>query len=153
MNLEVTLRTVDDLVNFGAKIGGLLLGGETLELIGDIGAGKTTLTKGLARGLQIEDEIQSPTFTISRNYEAPNGLRLAHYDFYRLQDAGIMKMELSEAMCDPQTITVIEWSGVVNDVLPGDVLQITIQTQTDNSRKLILKSSGDKSRRILEELQ
>ena len=80
MNLEVTIRTVDDLVNFGAKIGGLLLGSETLELIGDIGAGKTTLTKGLARGLQIEDEIQSPTFTISRNYEAPNGLRLAHYD-------------------------------------------------------------------------
>lgn len=65
MNLEVTLRTVDDLVNFGTKIGGLLHGGETLELVGDIGAGKTTLTKGLALGLQIDDEVQSPTFTIS----------------------------------------------------------------------------------------
>ena len=76
-----------------------------------------------------------------------------HTMIYRLQDAGIMKMELSEAMCDPQTITVIEWSDVVNDVLPADVLQIIIQTQTDNSRKLILKSSGDKSRRIMEGLQ
>ena len=147
------MQTADDLIQFGAKLGGLLHGGETLELVGDIGAGKTTLTKGLARGLQIDDEVQSPTFTISRNYEAADGLRLAHYDFYRLPDAGIMKMELSEAMCDPQTITVIEWSDVVNDVLPADVLQIIIQTQTDNSRKLILKSSGDKSHRILEELQ
>ena len=108
MILEVSLQTADDLIQFGAKLGCLLHGGETLELIGDIGAGKTTLTKGLARGLQIDDEVQSPTFTISRNYEAADGLRLAHYDFYRLPDAGIMKMELDEAIHDSHTITVIE---------------------------------------------
>ena len=100
MTLEVILQSAEDLVNFGWRIGSLLQGGETLELIGDIGAGKTTLTKGLARGLHIEDEVQSPTFTISRNYEAADGLRLAHYDFYRLPDAGIMKMELDEAIHD-----------------------------------------------------
>ena len=153
MILEVSLQTADDLVQFGAKLGGLLHGGETLELVGDIGAGKTTLTKGLARGLQIDDEVQSPTFTISRNYDAADGLRLAHYDFYRLPDAGIMKMELDEAIHDSHTITVIEWSDVVNNVLPTDVLQIVIQVQPDDSRQLTLKSSGEKSRRIVAKLR
>ena len=153
MTSEIIVQTAEELIELGVTLGSLLRGGETIELVGDIGAGKTTLTKGLARGMGIAEEVQSPTFTLSRVYDAPNGRRLAHYDFYRLQDAGIMKMELSEAMCDPQTITVIEWSDVVNDVLPADVLQIIIQTQTDNSRKLILKSSGDKSRRIMEGLQ
>ena len=142
MILEVSLQTADDLIQFGAKLGGLLHGGETLAL-----------TKGLARGLQIDDEVQSPTFTISRNYEAADGLRLAHYDFYRLPDAGIMKMELDEAIHDSHTITVIEWSDVVNNVLPTDVLQIVIQVQPDDSRKLTLKSSGEKSYRIVEKLR
>ena len=152
MILEVSLQTADDLIQFGAKLGGLLHRGETLELVGYIGAGKTTLTKGLARGLQIDDEVQSPTFTISRNYEAADGLRLAHYDFYRLPDAG-MKMELDEAIHDSHTITVIEWSDVVNNVLPTDVLQIVIQVQPDDSRKLTLKSRGEKSRQIVEKLR
>lgn len=150
---EISLQTSEDLVQFGQKIGKLLRGGEILELIGDIGAGKTTLTKGLARGLEIDEEVQSPTFTISRNYDAANGLRLAHYDFYRLQDAGIMKMELDEAMRDPQTIVVIEWSGAVSDVLPADVLQVAIETLADESRRLTLKFGGEKSRRIVEELR
>lgn len=153
MTLEVILQSAEDLVNFGWRIGSLLQGGETLELIGDIGAGKTTLTKGLALGLQIDDEVQSPTFTISRNYEAADGLRLAHYDFYRLPDAGIMKMELDEAIHDSHTITVIEWSDVVNNVLPTDVLQIVIQVQPDDSRQLTFKSGGEKSRRIVEKLR
>ena len=64
-----------------------------------------------------------------------------------------MKMELDEAIHDSHTITVIEWSDVVNNVLPTDVLQIVIQVQPDDSRKLTLKSSGEKSRRIVEKLR
>ena len=153
MTNKITVQTAAELIELGEKLGALLGGGEVIELAGDIGAGKTTLTKGLARGLQIDDEVQSPTFTISRNYEAADGLRLAHYDFYRLPDAGIMKMELDEAIHDSHTITVIEWSDVVNNVLPTDVLQIVIQVQPDDSRKLTLKSSGEKSYRIVEKLR
>ena len=79
--------------------------------------------------MKITDDVQSPTFTISRNYDAPSGLRLAHYDFYRLRDAGIMKMELDEAMHDPGIVTVIEWSDIVSDVLPADALRIAIAVQ------------------------
>lgn len=153
MIIEVQLRTATELMEFGERIGRLLRGGEILELVGDVGAGKTTLTKGIARGLQIDDEVQSPTFTISRSYDTPSGLRLAHYDFYRLHDAGIMKMELDEALHDLQTITVLEWSGIVDDVLPSDVLRVTIQTQPDDSRKLLLQSGGECSDTIVEGLR
>lgn len=139
------------MIKLGEKLGALLSGGEVIELAGDIGAGKTTFTKGVARGMKITDDVQSPTFTIGRNYDAPGGLRLAHYDFYRLRDAGIMKMELDEAMHDPGTVTVIEWSGIVNDVLPADALRIAIAVQPDDSRLVAFEGSG-KTQRLIKEL-
>ena len=91
----------------GVKIGRLLQGGELIDLIGDVGAGKTTLTKGIALGLGITEEVQSPSFTISRTYEARNNLTLVHYDFYRLDDPGIMKDTLKETLDDDNCINVI----------------------------------------------
>ena len=98
----------------GEAIGWSVSGGEVLELVGDIGAGKTTLTKGIARALGINEPVQSPTFTISRVYDSPKGLRLAHYDFYRLSEAGIMGDEIREAM-DDDSVVVVEWAGAVDD--------------------------------------
>ena len=92
---------------FGRTIGAALRGGEVLELIGDVGTGKTTLTKGLAEGLAISEPVQSPTFTISRVYAARDGLHLHHYDFYRLGEAGIMAEDVNEVMHDPAAVTVI----------------------------------------------
>lgn len=123
------------------KLGAGLRGGETIELIGDVGAGKTTFVKGLARGLQIEDDVQSPSFTISRVYDTRDNLRLAHYDFYRLSDAGIMKDELSEMMQDPETITVIEWADIVEGVLPLDRLTIRFEAPTESQRTLTLSGN------------
>ena len=135
----------------GAQIGTLCRGGEVIELDGDIGAGKTTFTKGLARSMGVTDDVQSPTFTISRVYDAPSGLRLAHYDFYRLTNAGVMSMELTEAMADAQTVTVVEWAAVVSDVLPDDVLRITIASTVDEgSRTVDLTASGERGRRLIE---
>lgn len=151
MTNKITVQTAAELIELGEKLGALLGGGEVIELAGDIGAGKTTFTKGVARGMKIIDDVQSPTFTISRNYDAPSGLRLAHYDFYRLRDAGIMKMELDEAMHDPGTVTVIEWSGIVNDVLPADALRIAIAVQPDDSRLVAFEGSG-KTQRLIKEL-
>lgn len=151
MTNKITVQTAAELIELGEKLGALLGGGEVIELAGDIGAGKTTFTKGVARGMKITDDVQSPTFTISRNYDAPSGLRLAHYDFYRLRDAGIMKMELDEAMHDPGTVTVIEWSGIVNDVLPADALRIAIAVHPDDSR-LVTFEGGGKTQRLIKEL-
>lgn len=136
----------------GRLLGESLVGGEVLELIGDVGAGKTTLTKGLAEGLGIGDPVQSPTFTISRVYKARGGLELRHYDFYRLGEAGIMAEELTEALGSPEGITVVEWGGVVEGVLPGDRLQVHISTTGELSRMVDMRALGDKSRQVLSSL-
>lgn len=152
MTSEIIVQTAEELIELGVTLGSLLRGGETIELVGDIGAGKTTLTKGLARGMGIAEEVQSPTFTLSRVYDAPNGRRLAHYDFYRLSNAGIMQAELAEVVQDARTVTVIEWAAVVGDVLPDDTLRITICVQTDDTRRLELEAGGECSKHIVQEL-
>ena len=123
----------------GQKIGAQLKGGEVFELIGDVGAGKTTFTKGLALGLGINDDVQSPSFTISRVYEARDDLQLVHYDFYRLTDAGIMAAELQEMVNDPLTVTVVEWANIVDGVLPAShiSLHITAPNETIRSVEII----------------
>lgn len=125
-----------EMKEIGEKIGKLLKGGEVIELVGDVGAGKTTLTKGIAIGLGVTDNVQSPSFTISRVYLARDDLQLAHYDFYRLSDAGLMANELDESINNTKTITIIEWGGIANDVLPEDRITIDISAPTESSRIL-----------------
>lgn len=137
----------------GQTIGRALKGGECIELIGDIGAGKTTLTKGIAAGLEITETVQSPTFTINRTYDSPRGVRLSHYDFYRLSDPGIMAEELREALEDPLTSIVIEWGDVVATVLPADRLRITIESPQETVRTLQLDAQGDKSLSVLRSIE
>lgn len=141
-----------DMKQLAARLGQLLSGGEVIELIGDVGSGKTTFTKGLAAGMGVDEDVQSPSFTISRVYDLPNGLRLAHYDFYRLNDAGIMADELNETLHDEQSVTVIEWAGLVGTVLPDDRLTIRFISPTDDTRELTFQAGGPKSQELLEKL-
>lgn len=133
----------------GQKIGSLMNGGEILELIGDVGAGKTTFTKGLAEGMGVTEVVQSPTFNISRVYDAPSGLKLAHYDFYRLSDAGIMGDEIQEVMAGSENVTVVEWSGAVDHVLPEDRLVVNITTISENERQVEMVPTGKLSRGLM----
>jgi tRNA threonylcarbamoyladenosine biosynthesis protein TsaE len=137
---------------FGEKLGAFLTGGEMIELVGDVGAGKTTLTKGVGQGLGIDEDVQSPTFTISRLYDGRDALHLAHYDFYRLQDAGIMADELQETARDPQTVTIIEWAEIVGGILPIDRLTVHLTSPSEHSRHILLEAGGPRSRRLLEYL-
>lgn len=114
------LKSVAETIQLGAAIGRRLEGGECIELVGDVGAGKTTFVKGIGQALAVMDDVQSPSFTINRVYEARDGLRLIHYDFYRLDDAGIMAYELAESLNDPQTIVVVEWAETIGAVLPEE---------------------------------
>lgn len=133
----------------GRVIGRSLKGGEVIELVGDIGAGKTTLTKGVAKGLDITEPVQSPTFTISRVYQSPGGLTLAHYDFYRLGEAGIMAEEIHEVTMQQQTVTVVEWAGAVEQVLPADRLTARILAIDEQSRRVTLSAGGPTSQTLL----
>lgn len=122
---------------YGRKLATHLGGGECIELVGDVGAGKTTFVKGLAAGLLIDEDIQSPSFTISREYGARDGLRLAHYDFYRLGDGGIMEYELAESLLDARTITVVEWGETIGAVLPEDRIRLTISSLPDSDARYV----------------
>ena len=136
MIIEVSSeRATKDLAT---TIGRGLKGGEVFELVGDVGAGKTTFVKGLAKGLDIEDDIQSPSFTISRVYDARDGLELVHYDFYRLNDPGIMANEVAEMVHDDKTITVIEWADIVEGVLPESRFTIRFESPSETTRSITL---------------
>jgi tRNA threonylcarbamoyladenosine biosynthesis protein TsaE len=150
----IEVHAEHEMKTFGATLGALLKGGEVIELVGDVGAGKTTLTKGIASGMEIDEDIQSPSFTISRVYDTPKGLHLSHYDFYRLQDAGIMANELHETVNDPATVTIIEWAEIIAGVLPEDRLTVTIKNSADNehARTIELIAGGAKSGQLLKEL-
>lgn len=122
----------------GEKIGSHLKGGEVFQLIGDVGAGKTTFVKGLAKGLGVQDDVQSPSFTISRTYDGRDDIQLVHYDFYRLTDAGIMANEVAEMVNDPLTVTVIEWADIVEGVLPDTHYAISFTSPSEESRAIEL---------------
>lgn len=149
IEMEISVNSENDMKDLGAKLGAALRGGECIELIGDVGAGKTTFTKGLAMGLGIIETVQSPTFTISRTYDAPKGLRLSHYDFYRLSDPGIMSDELAESLDDKDMAIVIEWGEVVGSVLPEDHLTISITSPSETERVVTLSSAGPISERLI----
>lgn len=135
MNFEKEINSTDEMIAFGEEIGGQISGGIVLELIGDVGAGKTTFTKGLAKGLGISETVQSPTFTISRVYEGGK-LTLSHYDFYRLNDYGIMEMELAENLSNPKNVTVVEWAGDLAEILPKKHLKLVFESLNENQRKV-----------------
>lgn len=132
----IETKNIQETQNFARAMGESFLGSEVVELVGDVGAGKTTFTKGLAKGLGIDDPIQSPSFTISQTYSARDGLTLVHYDFYRLSDPGIMANELAEVIADKKTITVVEWADTVSDILPKNRKKIIISATSEEGRKL-----------------
>jgi tRNA threonylcarbamoyladenosine biosynthesis protein TsaE len=129
------IHSAAEMLEYGKKLGASLEAPVVLELLGDVGAGKTTLTRGIANGLGVTEAITSPSFTISKEYLGKN-YRLVHYDFYRLADPGIMSEDLDEAISDPNTITIVEWGESIRDVLPEDRKRIEIKYIDENTREV-----------------
>ena len=132
------INSETEMLEFGKKLGAELDAPAVLELLGDVGAGKTTLVRGIARGLGVEEAVTSPSFTISKEYQGTK-YRLVHYDFYRLGDPGIMSEDLVESISDKNTITIIEWGNSIQDVLPDNHKIIEIKYIDENTRELIEK--------------
>lgn len=133
----MNLNTAPDLFSFGQEFGKTLSAPAVIELVGDVGSGKTTLTRGIAKGLGIKETVSSPSFTISKHYAfAKNNheQNLVHYDFYRLEDPGLMVEDLSESLNDKNTITIIEWADTVANILPENRITIRITLNDDGSR-------------------
>jgi tRNA threonylcarbamoyladenosine biosynthesis protein TsaE len=110
MEKVFSLKNSEDTMLFGRRLGQRLKGGECIVLMGDLGAGKTTLTKGIAQGMGVTETVQSPSYGIEAQYEANNGLWLHHFDFYRLDDPELLRYEFEDSMNDQRVVTVVEWA-------------------------------------------
>lgn len=137
MSTETTYQIVcgelKDTLKLGEKIGKACIGGEVFELTSDLGGGKTAFVRGLASGMGIVDEVSSPSFTINNTYTG-KGLVLEHFDFYRLDDAGVVGEQLGEDLFRKDTVAAIEWGDVVSDVLPADRIVVAITLGGDDAR-------------------
>ena len=120
------------MLDFGKSFAKELHFPAVIELIGDVGAGKTTFTRGLALGLGVKEPVTSPSFTISKCYAFPSGT-LTHYDFYRLGDPGIMAEDFAESLKN-SSVVVVEWGEDVAGLLPENHYRITISYNDDGTR-------------------
>ena len=127
------INSEQEMLELGGK---LPITSNVIELVGDVGTGKTTLTRGFAKSLGVEEDVTSPSFTISKAYATKDGKTLVHYDFYRLQDPGLMSEDLEENISNPNNIVVIEWSDSVKNLLPENHTIVNIRYNDDGSREV-----------------
>ena len=134
--MEWTTRTAEETFALGEQIGAALGPGLVLAFYGDLGAGKTVMTKGIAKGLGITELVTSPTFTILQTYEGGR-LPLHHLDVYRIEDPDEMEeIGLTDCLAD-DALTVIEWAEQIEELLPPDTLRVTIlRGEEENVRKI-----------------
>lgn len=133
MEISLESSSLGETRTIAEKIAANCRGGEAIELVSDLGGGKTAFVRGLAKGIGSHDRVSSPTFTLCNIYRGSK-LSLHHYDFYRLQDAGIMSHEIKDVSGEPDKIIAVEWAEVVQDVLPKKRLSIELEVSGENSR-------------------
>lgn len=127
------LKTEQEMLEYGRSLGRNLATPAVFELVGDVGTGKTTITRGLAEALGVAEPVTSPSFTISKQYAAGTKT-LIHYDFYRLPDPGLMLEDLAESINNPNAVVVVEWAESVANILPANRHTIYISYNDDGSR-------------------
>jgi tRNA threonylcarbamoyl adenosine modification protein YjeE len=143
--MKLTITSAEQMESFGEKLAGLLRPGDLLLLAGPLGAGKTTLTRGIGKGLSAEGTIQSPTFVLARTHRIPPG-KLVHVDAYRLSSA----VEFDDLDIDfENSIVIVEWA---RDYLAGfteNHLSIEIdRSSADEVRQLTITTYGNRWREI-----
>ena len=132
--MEFLSKSVEDTLQFASQTAEQFKGGEVVTLIGDLGAGKTVFSKGIAKGLGIKQTVTSPTFTIMCQY-LEGRLKLYHFDMYRLS-SGVEAEEFgfSEYILDSESVSLIEWSENIQSILPKNVIKVIIEKIDDNTR-------------------
>lgn len=124
---KITTKNPDETFALGKKTGQSCRGGEVFLLLGDLGAGKTCFTQGLAKGLGVKTKVVSPTFNIMKLYKTKSGL-LCHIDAYRLNSGeDLSKIGLDDYLGQADVVTVIEWAERVKDIWPRKKIKITIK--------------------------
>ncbi len=140
MNREKSFKnhsaaTTEEMISLGVSIAAKTFPGMVIALTGSLGAGKTTLVKGIAEGLDISSSITSPSFTIIKEY-LEGRLPLHHMDLYRIDNIEELYMIGFEELIYGQGLSVIEWSEKAEELLPADTVDIKIEINNDGSRSI-----------------
>ena len=141
----IETNTPKETFDFGKSLGESAAPGTVYTLIGDLGVGKTVLTQGLAKGLEIDEPISSPTFTIVQVYEEGR-LPLYHFDVYRIGDVEEMEEIGYEAYFYGEGVTLIEWANLIEEILPESYTEIKIEKDLEKGfdyRKITVTSVGE----------
>ena len=145
---EVMSVNTEDTQSFSKRLASFLKPGDVITLEGDLGAGKTTFTKGLALGLGVNRTVNSPTFTIIKEYQGK--IPLYHMDVYRLEDSD-EDLGFDEYFSG-NGVTVIEWAHIIEEQLPSDRLTIFIYHEGDDSRKIVIRPMGKRYEQLCKEI-
>ncbi|MBR0473547.1 MAG: tRNA (adenosine(37)-N6)-threonylcarbamoyltransferase complex ATPase subunit type 1 TsaE [Erysipelotrichaceae bacterium] len=146
--LKVITNTAEETRSLAQRLGRNIEESFLITLSGELGAGKTTFTQGLAKGLEITRNVTSPTFTLMKNYKGR--LPLYHIDAYRLED---IDQDLGfEEYIDGDGVCVIEWANFIENVLPDEYLNIDLTINDDDSRTIIFRARGSKYEEVLDKL-
>jgi len=148
--LTITTKSADETSRLGAQLATVLTGEDVLELVGDLGAGKTQLVRGLASGVNSKDQVQSPSFMLQRIYEG-RPYNIHHYDFYRLDQPGVIAMELAESLAAGDSLVAVEWAQSVSDILPERTITIEIEPSGENERQITLSNIRPEIRKALDD--
>ena len=150
--MEFIVNNIDETTSLGYKIGTLVNSGDIICLTGDLGTGKTHITKGIARGLNITDIITSPTFTIVNEYNSGR-LKLNHFDVYRVSDPDEVYAIGFDDYIFSDGVSIIEWAIYIEEILPKEYLHIHISkdiNKDENYRKITITPYGEKYNYIKE---
>ncbi|OIP41532.1 tRNA (adenosine(37)-N6)-threonylcarbamoyltransferase complex ATPase subunit type 1 TsaE [Candidatus Desantisbacteria bacterium CG2_30_40_21] len=142
--LTLTTHNPEQTMSIGERLGRVLHEGCIIALIGGLGAGKTVLTKGIARGLEIKEDITSPTFLIVKEY-IYGRLPLYHFDLYRLDNISQSGLFDIDEYLFGNGICIIEWAERMEEILPPMHLRIEIQWNKGNQRQINLIPKGDRT--------
>lgn len=148
---KIICRNTDKTKEIGYKLGRLLKKGDVVCLTGDLGAGKTTLTKSIAKGLEVDEDVTSPTFTIINEYDGR--LPVYHFDVYRIMDIDEMYDIGYEEYFYGNGVCIVEWASQIEELIPKEHLWIEIKLGEEiNSRDFYIKATTKHFESIIEEL-
>lgn len=140
--MTYTTRSEADTLRFAAKLAPMLAAGDTVLLIGDLGAGKSVLARGIARGMGVEGPMPSPTFTLLLPYVAPDGRKLYHYDLYRLADPDEYYAAGLDEFIGGDGVALVEWPQMA-EIEPEPALRLSIcRSDADEARVIEIENRG-----------
>lgn len=151
-SIDFITHSVAQTQQAGERLGQILRAGDVILLEGDLGAGKTTITKGIAKGLGVEGYVNSPTFTLVNEYR--NGrLWIYHLDCYRLESAAEALDFGIEEYIYGDGVTLIEWPQRIAEILPAENLRVKMTYLADNKRSIRLEPSGTRYAQLVAEFK